>query len=89
MLTPEEYLEIERRAERKSEYFQGRMFPMAGASLQIPFLDITPAQSAGVSPFFGGLQMYWTAEAQTRTVRVSLTVTVPAPRWKWIVAVAR
>ncbi len=24
-------------------------------------------QSAGVSPFFGGVQMYWTAEAQTRT----------------------
>jgi HK97 family phage major capsid protein len=41
--------------------------PMAGASLQIPYLDITTAQSAGVSPFFGGLQMYWTAEAQTRT----------------------
>jgi Uma2 family endonuclease len=32
-LTPEEYLEIERRAERKSEYFQGEMFAMAGASL--------------------------------------------------------
>jgi Uma2 family endonuclease len=33
-LTPEEYLEIERRAERKSEYFQGEMFAMAGASLE-------------------------------------------------------
>ncbi len=32
-LTPEEYLEIERRAEYKSEYFQGEMFAMAGASL--------------------------------------------------------
>src|SRR5580704_14072057 len=31
-LTPAEYLEIERRAERKSEYFQGEMFAMAGAS---------------------------------------------------------
>jgi len=31
-LTPEEYLEIERRAERKSEYFHGEMFAMAGAS---------------------------------------------------------
>jgi HK97 family phage major capsid protein len=41
--------------------------PMAGATLQIPYLDITTAQSAGVSPFFGGVQMYWTAEAQTRT----------------------
>ena len=27
-LTPEEYLEIERKAETKSEYFQGEMFPM-------------------------------------------------------------
>jgi Uma2 family endonuclease len=32
LLTPEEYLEIERKAERKSEYFQGEMFAMAGAS---------------------------------------------------------
>src|SRR5205807_7066019 len=30
-------------------------------------LDVTTVQSAGVSPFFGGVQMYWTAEAQTRT----------------------
>jgi HK97 family phage major capsid protein len=41
--------------------------PMASATLQIPFLDITTVQSAGVSPFFGGVQMSWTAEAQTRT----------------------
>ena len=32
-LTPEEYLEIERKAEYKSEYFQGKMVAMAGASL--------------------------------------------------------
>ena len=31
-LTPDEYLELERKAERKSEYFQGEMFAMAGAS---------------------------------------------------------
>ncbi len=30
-LTPEQYLEIERKAEFKSEYFQGQMFAMAGA----------------------------------------------------------
>jgi Uma2 family endonuclease len=30
-LTPEQYLEIERRAERKSEYYNGEMFAMAGA----------------------------------------------------------
>ena len=32
LLTPEQYLEIERAAEFKSEYFQGEMFAMAGAS---------------------------------------------------------
>ena len=31
-ITPEEYLAIERRAEYKSEYFNGEMFAMAGAS---------------------------------------------------------
>jgi Uma2 family endonuclease len=31
-LTPEEYLAIERRAETKSEYFDGEMFAMVGAS---------------------------------------------------------
>lgn len=30
-LTPEQYLEIERKADRKSEYFNGEMFAMAGA----------------------------------------------------------
>jgi Uma2 family endonuclease len=30
-LTPEQYLEIERKAEYKSEYFKGEMFTMAGA----------------------------------------------------------
>ena len=31
-LTPEDYLAIERRAEYKSEYFNGEIFAMAGAS---------------------------------------------------------
>jgi Uma2 family endonuclease len=30
-LTPEQYLEIERAAEYKSEYYDGEMFAMAGA----------------------------------------------------------
>jgi HK97 family phage major capsid protein len=53
----------------ENTFFRKRAFvmPMASATLQIPYLDVTTAQSAGVSPFFGGLQMYWTAEAQTRT----------------------
>jgi len=32
LLTPEEYLEIERNAELKSEYYRGEMFAMAGAT---------------------------------------------------------
>ena len=32
-LTPEQYLDIERKAEYKSEYYRGEMFAMAGASL--------------------------------------------------------
>jgi Uma2 family endonuclease len=31
-LTPEQYLEIERQAETKSEYYQGEMFAMAGVA---------------------------------------------------------
>jgi len=30
-LTPEQYLEIERKAEFRSEYYNGEMFAMAGA----------------------------------------------------------
>jgi Uma2 family endonuclease len=33
LLTPEQYLEIERQANYKSEYYQGEMFAMAGAGL--------------------------------------------------------
>src|SRR5207249_5728976 len=41
--------------------------PMSSAVMQIPYLDVTTAQTAGVSAFFGGMQAAWTAEAQTRT----------------------
>ena len=34
-LTPEQYLEIERKAEFKSEYYNGEMFAMAGRALRI------------------------------------------------------
>lgn len=50
-------------------FFRKRAFvqPMGSATLQFPYLDVTTAQSAGTSPFFGGVQMSWTEEAQTRT----------------------
>ena len=54
---------VERSIVRPRAYVQ----PMASATLQIPYLDVTTVQSAGVSPFFGGVKMSWTAEAQTRT----------------------
>jgi HK97 family phage major capsid protein len=49
--------------------FRQRAFvqPMASATLQFPYLDITTAQASGNSPFFGGVIAYWTSEAQTRT----------------------
>ena len=34
VVSPTEYLELERKAERKSEYFQGEMFAMPGANLR-------------------------------------------------------
>src|SRR5215467_1478510 len=34
LLTPEQYLEIERKAEFKSEYLQGEMFAMSGVKRQ-------------------------------------------------------
>src|SRR5262249_30996779 len=53
----------------ETTFFRPRAFvqPMASATLQIPYLDITTVQSAGVSALLGGVQMYWTAEAQTRS----------------------
>jgi HK97 family phage major capsid protein len=41
--------------------------PMASATMQFPYLDITTAPSAGTSPFFGGVIANWTGEAQSRT----------------------
>ena len=37
------------------------------ATMWMPYLDVTTVQSAGVWPFFGGVQMNWTAEGVTRT----------------------
>jgi HK97 family phage major capsid protein len=53
----------------ENSFIRPRAFvvPMASASTQIPYLDVTTAQTAGVTPFFGGVTMNWTGEAQTRT----------------------
>ena len=37
--TPEEYLELELRAESKHEYFDGEIYLMSGASERAPRLD--------------------------------------------------
>ena len=50
-------------------FIRSRAFvqPMASATLQFPFLDVSTVQAAGTSPFFGGVILNWTEEAQTRT----------------------
>jgi hypothetical protein len=40
--------------------------PMQSATLQVFYIDMTTPQAAGVSPYFGGVQMKWTGESQTR-----------------------
>jgi HK97 family phage major capsid protein len=54
-------------AEEATFRAQAFVMPMASATLQFPYLDITTAQSAGNTPFFGGVIANWTSEAQTRT----------------------
>jgi HK97 family phage major capsid protein len=41
--------------------------PMTSATLMFPYLDVSTAQAAGTSPFFGGIIFNWTEEAQSRT----------------------
>lgn len=45
-LTPEQYLEIERKAERKSEYWRGEMFAMAGATREHNLVVLNAASEA-------------------------------------------
>jgi Uma2 family endonuclease len=42
-LTPEQYLEIDNRAEERSEYWQGEMFAMPGASRSHNLIVGTPS----------------------------------------------
>lgn len=68
-LVPPDFYEGIMRVVAENTFFRKRAFvqPMASATLQFPYLDITTVQTAGVSPFFGGVQMAWTEEAQNRT----------------------
>lgn len=68
-LVPPDFYEGIMRVVAENTFFRKRAFvqPMASATLQFPYLDITTVQAAGVSPFFGGVQMAWTEEAQNRT----------------------
>jgi HK97 family phage major capsid protein len=68
-LVPPEFYDGLMRVVAEQTFFRKRAFvqPMASATLMFPYLDVTTVQSAGVSPFFGGVQMTWTEEAQTRT----------------------
>jgi HK97 family phage major capsid protein len=68
-VVPPEFHDGIMRIVAEQTFFRQRAFvqPMASATLQFPYLDITTPQAAGVSPFFGGVQMVWTEEAQNRT----------------------
>lgn len=40
---------------------------MSSSALRLPLPDATTVQSAGIPPFFGGIQLSWTQENATRT----------------------
>jgi HK97 family phage major capsid protein len=68
IVPPEFYQEMLAIAAEENTFRKyGFVQPMASATLQFPYLDITTAQAAGNSPFFGGVIAGWTSEAQTRT----------------------
>ena len=43
------------------------VMPMTSLTMQVPALDQTTVQSAGTTPFLGGISATWTAEAATRS----------------------
>ena len=57
-MTEREYLEIERKAERKSEYYQGRMFLMAGGTPQHALIIGNVVRDLGLKLKAGPCRVY-------------------------------
>jgi len=57
-LTPEEYLAIEREAERKSEYYDGRMYLMAGTSRAHSLIVMNVTRVLGTELLDGPCEVY-------------------------------
>lgn len=67
LVPPELRLDLMRDVAEES-LFRSRatVIPMTGTTLALPIVDATSTATAGKSPFFGGIQMQWRAEAATR-----------------------
>src|SRR4051794_39341179 len=52
-ITPEQYLELDRQAERKSEYYDGEMFAMAGAGFPHNTIFLNVVSGLGSQPVDG------------------------------------
>ena len=70
-LTPEEYLEIEYKAEYKSEYFAGEMFAMAGGSDKHTLLAVEAARILG-NQFVGRPCLVYNSDMRIRVSETGL-----------------
>jgi Uma2 family endonuclease len=84
-LTPEKYLEIERQAERKSEYWQGEMIAMAGAGESHNLLVMNIAAQIHSQLRTRDCRTY----SNDMRVRVSATLWSAAFRNSWTTAAIR
>jgi Uma2 family endonuclease len=69
LLTPEEYLDIERRAEFRSEYYQGQMFAMSGATGSHTVITVNLVREMSTELRRGPCQLY------THDMRVQVSKT--------------